>query len=400
MNEEKQWKRIVALMCLCQFGGGIAIIGLFSFLPLFLSELGVTDSGEAAFWAGLISGVTPLMVAITSPFWAIEADRRGAKHVMMLILALVTAITLLCAMTTAPWQVFVLRILQGLVGGFMAIGLSVVTLVAPEKDMAKALGYFQAFMVMGIMVGPLVGGIVADVFSYRAPFLFFALSSFLCLLALHFYMPAVKGKKEEKRKSSYREEIRYFAKMPVIRIMAGMQFLCSFGITGIAPILPLYIKDAMDVDVSVLATVVGIIIFAAGGVSALSSLLVGKATALWPMHHILMGSTFLAGVTFLLQYLMPDVWSLGFFRAMTGIGLGLIMPIANTYVAQNVPEEKRNAAFGAVSSASMMGNVIGPICTGFFAMLWGYGFVFWVTAAIFLIIAILLALHFRTYKPE
>lgn len=112
LSQQNIWKRIIIVMCAIQIGGGIAIIGLFSFLPLFLSEIGVGNSGEAALWAGLISGVTPLMVAFTSPYWALQSARYGAKYVLALILGLVGLVTLLCAFTTNPWQILVLPVAQ------------------------------------------------------------------------------------------------------------------------------------------------------------------------------------------------------------------------------------------------------------------------------------------------
>ena len=125
MEKNTGWKRIVYLMCAIQVGAGIAMIGVMAFLPLFLGEIGVTDAGEAAFWAGLISGVTPFMIALSAPFWSIQADRRGPKLVMSIVLAAVTLTAFLCAVSTSPWQVFIFRLLQGLVGGFVPIGLSV-----------------------------------------------------------------------------------------------------------------------------------------------------------------------------------------------------------------------------------------------------------------------------------
>lgn len=399
LSQQNIWKRIIIVMCAIQIGGGIAIIGLFSFLPLFLSEIGVGNSGEAALWAGLISGVTPLMVAFTSPYWALQSARYGAKYVLALILGLVGLVTLLCAFTTNPWQILVLRIIQGAVGGFMAIGLSVVSTVAPPDKTAKALGWFQASMVTGVMFGPLAGGFIADFFGYRAPFVFFAAVSFLCLAGLLIFMPDIKKDTGKKKEISAWEAIRRYARIPIVRLMAGMQFLCNFGITGIGPILPLYIKENMGIDENILATVVGVIIFLAGGMSALCSLNVNKFTDLFPMKNVLVVSTLFAGVTFLLQYFMPDVWSLGCFRAMTGIGMGLVMPIANTYIAKGVAPEERNAVFGVVSGATLMGQVLGPVCTGWFAMAFGYGFVFWSTAFVFLIAASMIEFHFTAkYK--
>ena len=76
----KNWKHVIYLVCAIQIGAGISMMGIMSFLPLFLSELGITDPGEAAFWAGIIIGVTPFMIAFSAPFWSIQADRRDRRR--------------------------------------------------------------------------------------------------------------------------------------------------------------------------------------------------------------------------------------------------------------------------------------------------------------------------------
>ena len=154
----KNWKHVIYLVCAIQIGAGISMMGIMSFLPLFLSELGITDPGEAAFWAGIIIGVTPFMIAFSAPFWSIQADRRGPKTVMSIVLIAVVLSSFFSGITTAPWQLLLLRTLQGLVGGFVPIGLSIVVSVTPEEKTSWSMGYFQAAMVMGIMFGPLLGG--------------------------------------------------------------------------------------------------------------------------------------------------------------------------------------------------------------------------------------------------
>ena len=64
---DSSWKRIIYLICTIQVGGGITIIGVVSFIPLFLAELGLHDQGQAAMCAWILSGVTPLMVALSAP---------------------------------------------------------------------------------------------------------------------------------------------------------------------------------------------------------------------------------------------------------------------------------------------------------------------------------------------
>lgn len=387
----QNWKRIVYTMAAIQIGTGISIIGVIAFIPLFLtSELGVTDPGEAAFWAGLISGMTPFFVAIAAPFWSMQADRRGPRFALSMILLILGVVIALMYFTRSPVELLILRMIQGMSGGFVAVGMSLVMNVTPKKQLTWAMGVFQASMVMGVMFGPLVGGMIADTLGYRMPFVIFCALSFLCLVAVRLMVPKQIGLEQARKKEPFMKQLSYFMKNPVVRLMVMLQFLCNCGMTGIGPILPLYIKEMMGGDAMAVATIVGIIIFIAGATSVTSSLNVSRLSARISMPKILIFASLVTGVNFILQYLMPEVWTLGFMRGLTGFSLGMIMPLANTILAQAVPAEKRTMVVGFSTSFALMGNVAGPMASGTIAMQWGYGMVFWSTAFCFFLAAMVI----------
>ena len=384
----QNWKRIVYTMAVIQIGTGISIIGVVAFIPLFLtSELGVTDPGEAAFWAGLISGVTPFFVAIAAPFWSMQADRRGPRFALSMILFILGVVIAWMYFTRSPVELLILRMIQGMSGGFVAVGMSLVMNVTPKKQLTWAMGVFQASMVMGVMFGPLVGGMIADTLGYRMPFVIFCAFSFLCLVAVRLMVPKRIGLEQAREREPFMKQLSYFMKNPVVRLMVMLQFLCNCGMTGIGPILPLYIKEMMGGDAMAVATIVGIIIFVAGATSVTSSLNVSRLAARISMPKILIFASLVTGVNFIFQYLMPEVWMLGFMRGLTGFSLGMIMPLANTILAQAVPAEKRTMVVGFSTSFALMGNVAGPMASGAIAMQWGYGMVFWSTAFCFFLAA-------------
>lgn len=107
------WKRLIYLICAIQVGAGITIIGILSFIPLFLVDLGLHDQGEAAMWAGIVSGVTPCMVALSAPFWSRKANEIGPRKVMLFILLTLTVSVGVCGFTQTPLQLLALRTLQG-----------------------------------------------------------------------------------------------------------------------------------------------------------------------------------------------------------------------------------------------------------------------------------------------
>ena len=385
---DSSWKRIIYLICTIQVGGGITIIGVLSFLPLFLAELGLHDPGKAAMWAGLVSGVTPCMVALSAPYWSRKANQLGPRKVMMFILFTLMVTVGACAFTQTPWQLLMLRILQGVVGGYVPIGLAIIILVTPENKVPWAMGLYQASMVMGLVFGPLMGGLVADLLGYRAPFVMFSALTGLCMLGIYLFMPNLQFEHKVDARESQLSLIKSFLVIPRVRLLVGLLFLCNFGITGIGPILPLYIKHYMHMNDEFVATIVGIIIFCAGLFSALASISIGKITERLTMPRIVFTATWAVGTLFILQYIMPSIWGLGIFRAIAGFFMGFITPIANTLISKAVPIERRGIVFGAVSSVAMMGNVLGPVLSGMIARAFGYGAVFWSTAAIFFVAAL------------
>lgn len=385
MNE---WKRLVYTVAGLQIGTGITIIGVVSFIPLFLTtELGITDEGEAAFWAGLISGATPLFVAMASPIWSMEADKRGSRFALAMILAILTVVVYANYFVTSPTEFLLLRVLQGMSGGFVAVGMSLVMNVTPKEKLPWSMGLFQSAMVTGVMFGPLAGGIIADMFGYRMPFLVFGSLTLLCLLAVLALVPKELGINPNKRRESFLSKLRRFAKNPIIVLLIVMQFLCNFGMTGIGPILPLYVQQMMHGDAKIVATIVGAIIFVSGATSVLASLSVQRLAPHFALRNILIVASLATGINFILQYMMPTVMTLGLMRGLTGLSLGLIMPIANIILAASVPAEDRTMVVGFSASFSIMGNVAGPVASGILAMQMGYAAVFWSTALCFFIAA-------------
>ena len=147
---------------------------------------------------------------------------------MMLILFILMITVGACAFTQTPMQLLILRILQGVVGGYVPIGLAIIVLITPENKVPWAMGLYQASMVMGLVFGPLMGGLVADFLGYRAPFLVFSALTGICMLGIYFLMPNLQFKHKVDESVSEISLIKYFLSIPRVRLLVGMLFLCNF----------------------------------------------------------------------------------------------------------------------------------------------------------------------------
>ena len=71
----------------------------------------------------------------------VKANQWGPRKVMMLILFILMITVGACAFTQTPMQLLILRIFQGVVGGYVPIGLAIIVLITPENKVPGQWAY-------------------------------------------------------------------------------------------------------------------------------------------------------------------------------------------------------------------------------------------------------------------
>jgi len=384
-----EWKKNFAIMWTTQFIGMSAITGMISFLPLYVTVLGISDPSEVAMWSGILMGSASLCAALSNPYWGAMADRKGRKPMVEKVLFMYGFIIIGMAYVTNVYQLLTLRILQGLCGGFIASATALVLSMTPPEEISFTVGMFQTSIIVGGTTGPMLGGFIADSFGYRQPFVVFGV---LCLLSLVIVRFAVTEKFTPVIKSnttSLTKTFQYIWSLSDLRLMLLVQFLAQFAMQGIGPVLPLYISSIVP-DIINLASVSGIIIAIGGVTSAIASASIGIVSKRFSHKQILIASSLLGAFSFLGQLAADDIVWFAVLRAINGLSIGAMIPSSNTIITYLIPESKRGAAYGITSGAGLMGNVLGPVCAGMLSLLFGITSIFWITATLFLFVSTLL----------
>src|SRR5437867_197794 len=126
-----QWNQYI--ITLASFTTFVGFTFVNPFLPLYIHrELGIDSLQEVAFWSGLLYAVAPLLSALSGPFWGIVADRFGYKAMVQRAILTFVIIVGLMGLVQNVWQLLILRVLVGLLGGFNALGLALITTIAPR----------------------------------------------------------------------------------------------------------------------------------------------------------------------------------------------------------------------------------------------------------------------------
>jgi len=164
------WKKNLYVVFFAEM---IAITGMafvIPFLPFYIKELGISDIKQIANWSGVLIGAPSLIMVIVSPIWGCLADRMGRKLMIERAMFGGAITILLMSWTTNIYQLFILRLIQGALTGTIAACTALISASSPSKKMSYSLGLLQTGIFLGNFLGPLLGGISADVWGFRNSF--------------------------------------------------------------------------------------------------------------------------------------------------------------------------------------------------------------------------------------
>ena len=377
------------------FFTGLAISQILPFLPLYVSQLGVTSHEALSMWSGLTFSVTFLVSAIVSPMWGSLADRKGRK-LMLLRASLGMAIAILLqAFATNVWQLFFLRAVMGLTSGYIPNAMALVASQVPRERSGWALSTLSTAQISGVIGGPLLGGFLADHVGLRAVFIITAVLLVVSFLVTLFLIK--EGGRPVISKSEHLSGKAVFASLPYPGLMISL-FVTTMVIQlcngSVGPILALFIKS-MEPESTNIAFLSGMIA-AVPGVSALiSAPRLGKLGDRIGTARILMATLIFAVVLFFAMSFVTSPLQLGVLRFLLGFADGAMLPAVQTLLVKYSSDQVTGRIFGYNQSFMYLGNVAGPLIGASVSAMAGFRWVFAATAIVVLINIIQLAIALR-----
>jgi DHA1 family multidrug resistance protein-like MFS transporter len=378
-----------------QLLGTTAFMFVVPFMPLYVQALGVDNVGHAAAWAGVINGASGATMALVAPLWGRLSDRMGRK--LMLLRATVAAVVVVGSMAfvTGPWQLLVLRLLQGTLTGTVPAATSLVAATAPAEKAGWRLGALQTVIFVAAGVGPALGGISADSAGLRTSF--FVASALLAVSAV-IVLFGVREKKpirEEREQEEAEEAGTARSSLPYKLLLPGLLtlFAVHVSITSASVALPGFVGTLAGAADRV-ASQAGWIIGTGALVASLGSLLGGRLAARFGARRVMVVSLTLAGLAALPQALsesVPQLWAL---RLLASLFIGCAIPVANLAIKSAAPAGRQGEAFGVASSATSAGFAIGPLGGGLLAASLGFWSAFLVPGVLLLALALGLVLAY------
>jgi DHA1 family multidrug resistance protein-like MFS transporter len=357
------WQRNVFAIATASFVGFTGFTLVMPFLPLYLQQLGVHDVGEVAMWSGASLGVTPAMTALLAPAWGRLSDRFGRK--IMVERSLVSFICLMAGMAyaTRAWHIFALRAVQGLFAGYGGIALTMAAESAPPDRTAYAIGTVQTAQRLGPALGPIIGGVVAQIVGLRRAFLVTSAFYVVALLVVFFMyderLSHIDHRSRDQRPVRFRSVLAFENFVLLMAVVFGLQLVDrSYG-----PILPLYVAE-LGTPVARVPLVAGILFSTAAAAGAVGNQLGARLLRSRTPRAIISGAAGLGAAGALVFLLAPRTLWLFAATPVLGVALGLATTTAYTAASGVMPAQARGAGFGLLTTASLTALALSPILSG------------------------------------
>ena len=382
------WKRTVYISLVCVFCTAFGVSQLAPILPLYFHDLGVQTPEAMSLWSGLATGATYIIVCLAAPFWGRVADKKGRKITLIRSSFGMALCNALIAFQTTPEGVVLIRLIQGLVSGFYSASITLIASETPIKRTGWALGLLASANLAGSLIGPLLGGYIADTVGIRNDFIIvgalMGLAGVLATIFIHEnYVPKPNPEKLSIRK--LKEQIPEFNSIVALCVASFIYAIC---IMSLQPVISVYIKGIVPSNTENLAFIAGAVFSAMGIAQLMSSSPLGKLVDKIGPRKVLVVSLIYVGVLNIPQAYVSDVYQLAIIRFLQGFGLGGMLPALNTYLSSKTPREFTGQVFSYNQSCLFFGYFLGSV-GGASIMAWlGFTTLFWVSGGLFIISAL------------
>jgi DHA1 family multidrug resistance protein-like MFS transporter len=361
-------------------------------MPFYIEHFGA--GGTELGW---LMSTYSLMQLICAPVWGILSDRYGRKPILSVGVLGYAVTFFMFGLANTFVMLFIARSLSGILSSAtMPTAMAYIGDNTPQKEKSKGMGQLGAMVGVGVILGPLMGGLLSTD-SLSLPFFVGSGLAFLALLLVIFLLPESKSASRtieepiplnastshltsepnppnRKKHKDQIDTVKQGATHPprtrdiylgVLRSPAGILllliFIMSFGMTNFQGMIGLYVVDKFAFNtrqVGAVWMVMGIVlILVQGGLTGPLSKKLGELT-------LIRLGLFGGAIGFVLVALAIDytttLLAIGFFM----VTLALIGPALNSYISAFAGEHQ-GTVMGLNSAMTSFGRVIGPLWGGY-----------------------------------
>jgi MFS transporter, DHA1 family, tetracycline resistance protein len=313
----------------------------------------------------------PLAQFFGAPYLGALADKIGRKKVLTYSLigtAIGYVLFALGIHYNLVWLLFVSRIIDGFSGGNIAIAFSSIADISTPETKTKNFGLIGAAFGLGFIIGPYIGGKLADPsivswFSYVTPYIVAAVLAVINIVMVVYLYTETLQNPSTKPINIFQGfiNIKEAFTEKTSRVLFSVVFLTTLGFTMFTTFFVVFLNDKHHFTTSKIGDYFAFIgLFIAFTQGFLSR----------KLAHIIpekvMRVTLLSLAAALVIVTMPDkVWLLYIVSPLIALSQGLLAPNLQTIVSNSVGPEKQGQISGINQSVQSIAQALPPIIAAY-----------------------------------
>jgi len=336
---------------------GIGII--MPVMPDLIREVGSVDLSQAALWGGMLTVVFAINQFLFSPIVGGLSDAYGRRPVLLVALFIMALDYLVMGVAQSLWLLFIGRFVGGITAATQSTAAAYMADISSSEDKAKNFGLLGAAFGVGFVLGPMVGGLLAE-FGSRAPFFAAAAIAFANMLFGYFVLPETVTDKTSRafewRRANPFGTFKHVKNLPGLFPMLIVYLLLSIAFFVYPSIWAFFGRaqfdwDARMVGLSLAAYGFGIVIIQGALIRPILAHFGEKVTAVFGMCMHL--------ATFLVYPLMTETWHVFAYMPIS-VFSAVAVPALQGLMSNSVAADSQGELQGAIGSLTAIATIISP----------------------------------------
>ncbi|MDO3526621.1 MFS transporter [Ralstonia pseudosolanacearum] len=370
----------------CQAVITLGLMVLVPIMPFFLRDLmgGGVAAADAVRWTSIALAAPGVGALLCAPFAGRWCERFGYRRALLLALSLFVASMAMMALSRGLAMFIAGRLLQGA----STVGVIVTAFIARVSDPAgrgRALGWQESAVAAGALAGPVLGGVLQDVWSVRPLLLAVAVCTGCAVLglALSLREPAAPATHEASPEAGDGPPARgLFADPAFVRwLMAGA--LTQAGAFALVNVFALFV-EARFAGMAALASKVGVL----HALGWCATLVAGPLWGAWndrrdPARQFA-GAALACALALALMPWAAHLWQIGLLRVLQGACYAALAQSMLLICCRAAPPALQGRATVVAKSAMTLGQLLGPLAVLVVLPFTGPAATLWLTAAMFI----------------
>lgn len=358
----KQVKYTIGIVLFCEFLICLGMSLIFPVMPFIRNEYHFS-----AFDMGMMSSLFALVQFVASPIVGRISDQTGRKPMLVWGLIVFGLAEFVFAATSKLWLFDLSRAVDGLSAAmFVPTSMALAADITTREQRAKVIGWLSAAFSGGLMLGPGLGGLLANI-SYKMPFWVAGVLGIISAIVAFFALPADEQEELQSHTERVDKELAGSSwdavkKMmtPALVVLFVMILVSAFGLAGFESIYSLYVNQVHHFDLTTIAAVLTV----NGVLSLLLQVFLFDHLVIWFGEvQIIRWSFFISVIGTLIVIYDHSHWQLFVATLVVYEGFDMLRPAITTLLTK-MSESNQGLLNGINMSLTSIGNIIGPLLSG------------------------------------